>query len=121
MRPECENPARLPANRIYACRPVWHAANTLQGENMSGLRECAAGLAAALLLAGPVHCAPLWFDFEAGGGDIFTSKTDQDVDFSASGGSATYGAGIYTGLDGFVSIRGKALELDEGATLTISF
>jgi hypothetical protein len=88
---------------------------------MSALRHRAVGLAAALLLAGPVHSAPLSFDFEDGDGEIFTSKTEQGVDFLVSGGSAAYGTGIYTGLDGFVLIGGKVLELDEGATLTISF
>jgi hypothetical protein len=74
---------------------------------------------AAMLLAGSAHAAQLLIDFEDGFNEVFTDRTEQGVQFHVDDGFATYGAGSYDPLGGFLLLQGQALELDKGATLTI--
>jgi hypothetical protein len=84
----------------------------------------AAAIVAALLLAGSVQAAPVWFDFEDDPDGLdsdrrFTSLDLQGVQFSATPALAVvYGSGSYFFPD-FSLLSGRALELDEGANLTI--
>jgi hypothetical protein len=97
---------------------MWQAASGYPGDSMNRLRHCV--LAASLLLASGTQAAELFFGFEDPVLE-FTEKTEPPgVRLSVDGDFARY-EGIYTPADGFLLLEGQALEIDEGATLTILF